>query len=98
MGLFGFQVEEFGILLVVFFVLTSVSSGSWDVGGNAFIWAPALLVKIPFTIFFGLAGAAPILAPLAFIALVFYWQSAGQFLGRGVWTVIVLAGVIMMTI
>ena len=82
----------------MFFMFVAIgffAGGDWSTGSSALLWAPALLISIPFQIFSNIAADAAWLAPVAFVGLLFYLQAGGDILGEGIWAVAVMAVVVV---
>ncbi|MFH1056485.1 MAG: hypothetical protein V1717_01660 [Candidatus Micrarchaeota archaeon] len=84
------------LVLLVFIILAigALNTGSWSTD-NPLIWGPALILNVPFAIFGGLVSSAPILVPIALIALLAYFNFMGAMLGEAFMTLVVVAAVVV---
>lgn len=92
----GFDGETLIIVVFIFFAIMSFSSGSNWSTDNPLIWGPALFTSIPFAIFGSIASSAPILVPLALIALLAYFDFLTVTLGEPFVMLIIFGAVIVM--
>jgi len=85
------------IVFFVFIVLaiSALNNGGWSTD-HFLVWGPAMVLQIPFKIIGAIASTAPLLVPLAVIALLAYFTFLENTLGEAFVTLVVFGAVVVM--
>ncbi len=84
-------------MLLVFMLLVGFLNNS-PVGEAPFVWGPSMILTVPFDLAGAFMSSFPLLAPLIFLAFIYYFHVlVGGALGEGL-TMFVIASVIIVLV
>lgn len=84
------------MLLIFVLLLAFLNHGA--IGDSPLVWGSAMILMVPFDIFSAVSNGAPLVAPLAVLALLFYLQKLlPGAVGEGFTTFIIASVIIVLT-
>lgn len=88
--------ETTWMLITFALVLGFLTAG--PISDSPFVWAPALFIGLPFDLFLAFADGFPLLAPLFFLAVFYYFDKIlGSAVGQGLLMFMVFAFVAVLS-
>ncbi|MBI4361074.1 hypothetical protein HY572_04870 [Candidatus Micrarchaeota archaeon] len=88
--------ETAWMLMTFALVLGFLSAG--PISDSPFVWAPAMLITVPFNAYIAFADGFPLLAPLFFLAFIYYFlKILDPAVGQGLVMFIVFAVLAVLT-